>query len=366
MLVVFDNDCLLHDPPYETLSGYRVPYFESPARYRAIRKALELSNDKFTFIQSESDTDIRRHIANAHREDYITYIEKAHAEWIADGGNPDGVFPDTFLHQRLPNPITNISTLRPIAKAGCYCFDLSTPITADTFKSAVAAAKVALTAARQLIMYGGNGAETHPYGVFALTRPPGHHAGLSVCGGYCYFNNAAIAARFLQSRPPASTLSANPAKIAILDIDYHHGNGTQEIFYEDPDVFYVSIHATEDYPYLTGFPEEKGSGKGLGYNLNIPLPRGTTGDMEYYDALLGAIAKIRDYDPAYLLVSLGVDTFKDDPISDFKLTQEGYARVGKAISGISKPTLFIMEGGYDLTTIGDNVRTVLESFQERS
>jgi len=147
-----------------------------------------------------------------------------------------------------------------------------------------------------------------------------------------------------------------------LDIDYHHGNGTQEIFYSDPSILYTSIHASDDFPYFTGSAGEKGSGAGQGYNINIPLPRGTT-DQEYFISLEVALQNIANFSPEYLVVSLGVDTYVDDPISHFKLTTIGYEHIGKMISGIHKPTLFVMEGGYNLEAIGENVSSLLRGFQ---
>ncbi|KAI0249508.1 hypothetical protein BJV78DRAFT_663335 [Lactifluus subvellereus] len=208
-------------------------------------------------------------------------------------------------------------------------------------------------------------AASGPYGpktgVFALCRPPGHHAGTSLCGGYCFINNVAVAARFLQSLSPGPV---ERLPIAILDIDYHHGNGTQEIFYSDPSILYVSLHAEGDYPYFTGALTENGMGDGVNTNFNYPLPRGTQ-DSNYCTALLKAVENIRGFDPAYLLLSLGVDTFVDDPISDFKLSHSCYSFIGQAIADLGKPTLFVMEGGYHMETLGMNVRAVLQGFEER-
>jgi len=211
--------------------------------------------------------------------------------------------------------------------------------------------RVALSAAKELL--------SHQVPAFALTRPPGHHAGSALSGGYCYLNNVAIAARYLQRHAISNGHGAT--KIGILDIDYHHGNGTQDIFYSDPSVLYTSLHAVDDFPYFTGSRTETGCGHGEGYNMNIPLPRGTM-DSEYCAALELVVAAIRKFDPQYLIVSLGVDTYMDDPISDFKLTVTGYVNIGKMISGLRIPTLFVMEGGYHLETIGDNVFSVLQGF----
>jgi len=213
----------------------------------------------------------------------------------------------------------------------------------------LASARVSLSAAKELLRSGES--------VFALSRPPGHHAGTSISGGYCYFNNVAIAARYLQRESEGSTCP----KIAILDVDYHHGNGTQEIFYSDSSVTYVSLHAELDYPYFTGSREERGDGPGEGFNHNFPLPFGTD-DGAYCGELRKGAKVIEEFDPAYLIVSMGFDTFESDPIGGFKLTTTCYAEIGRIIRGLSKPTLFVLGGGYDLDNIGKNVRTLLEGF----
>jgi len=222
----------------------------------------------------------------------------------------------------------------------------------------MASVGVALSAARELA------AASDPHGpktgVFALCRPPGHHAGTSLCGGYCFVNNVAVAARYLQSLCPEFT---EKHRIAILDIDYHHGNGTQEIFYSDPSVLYASLHAEDDYPYFTGAVTEKGIGEGVNTNFNYPLPRDTQDD-DYCTALRKAIEDIRRFDPAYLLLSLGVDTFADDPMSTFKISRSCYTIIGQITADLGKPTLFVMEGGYHMATLGENVRAVLQGFEE--
>lgn len=261
-------------------------------------------------------------------------------------------FPEVFPHPKFTQRF-NDGSLAPrslAAKAGYYCFDLSYPITADTYTSVAASAKVTLSAARELLKSGES--------VFALSRPPGHHAGTSISGGYCYFNNVAIAARYIQQESGGSSLS----RVAILDIDYHHGNGTQEMFYSDSSVTYVSLHAELDYPYFTGSRNERGDGPGEGTNHNFPLPFGTD-DGAYCGELRKGAKVIEEFNPNYLIVSLGVDTFESDPIGGgFKLTTACYAEIGRIIRELSKPTLFVLEGGYDLDNIGKNVRTLLKGF----
>ncbi|EIN14286.1 Arginase/deacetylase [Punctularia strigosozonata HHB-11173 SS5] len=226
---------------------------------------------------------------------------------------------------------------------------------ADTYKAAVASARVTLSAARYLTTLGNPTKSSCP-AVFALSRPPGHHAGSTISGGYCFFNNVAIAARCFQS------LDKSRCPIAILDIDYHHGNGTQEMFYSDESVLYVSLHAENDFPYFTGSRAEEGAGAGVGFNVNMPLPQ-ETGDEQYLDALSKATDRIKKFRPTFVIVSLGVDTHEHDPICKFNITTPCYRRIGESIRSIARPTLFVLEGGYHLDSIGDNVANVLQGFE---
>jgi acetoin utilization deacetylase AcuC-like enzyme len=238
----------------------------------------------------------------------------------------------------------------PWALIGQHCFDIEAPFLEGTWEAAYTSAQCALTAADDMLR--GNRV------AYALCRPPGHHASADLCGGFCYLNNAALAARYLQQ--------ASSARVAILDIDYHHGNGTQEIFYSDPSVLYVSLHAhpDQDYPFFWGTAEERGEADGLGCNLNLPLPHGT-GDAEYLAALTQALAAIREYGPRFLLVSAGFDIGEKDPSAlgpGFRVTQAGFRAIGDAIAALGLPTLIVQEGGYRLDTLGQNAHAFLSAF----
>jgi len=187
---------------------------------------------------------------------------------------------------------------------------------------------------------------------YGLCRPPGHHAPAGLYGGYCFFNNAAVAAHHV--------VSTTGSRVAILDVDYHHGNGTQQIFYRRGDVQYVSLHGdpARAYPYVTGFAEETGSGRGAGANLNLPLPAGTDDDR-YLQGLASAAEAIERFGPSVVIVSLGVDTFHNDPISDLAITTEGFRAQGELVAQLALPTVVLQEGGYDVDAIGDNVRQFL-------
>lgn len=191
---------------------------------------------------------------------------------------------------------------------------------------------------------------------FALCRPPGHHAAREYMGGYCYLNNAAIAAE--------RCLSQGAKRVAVLDVDFHHGNGTQNIFYDRPDVFFASLHGDPhvSYPYFSGYAHEQGAGAGEGFNANYPMGKGTRWS-QYQPALQDALKRIVAHRPQFLVVSLGVDTFEDDPISHFKLTSEDFMRMGAEIASAGIPTLFVMEGGYMVDEIGINAVNTLQGFE---
>ena len=249
------------------------------------------------------------------------------------------MFPARRMQQREPDYIDG--------KLGYYAMAVETAITSGTWEAAQSSAAVAQTA-QELIS---DGAKT----AFALCRPPGHHAGADLYGGYCFLNNAAIAAQ--------GFLNQGAERVAVLDVDFHHGNGTQDIFYQRDDVLFLSLHgAPEDaFPHFLGYADEKGDNKGQGYNSNYPLPPGTP-YTEWLKALQDALQKTATYSPDVLIISLGVDTFKEDPISFFKLESEDFSHYGKAIAGLKIPTLFVMEGGYAVEEIGINTVNVLTGY----
>jgi len=292
-----------------------------------------------------------------HPPDYITFLQTIYAESLPVRHQPVPGAPflaDTFAPRTPRRPAHH-----PWAKIGYYAFDVETPFLEGTWEAAYWSAQAALTAA-DWILSGERAA-------YALCRPPGHHALADQCGGYCYLNNAAIAARYLQHSPlPAGDGSGVGERIAILDIDYHHGNGTQEIFYADPTALYVSLHAHPDieYPFFWGGAEERGEGPGAGYNLNLPLPKGTTDD-EYMAALDQALAAIGEYAPRCLIVSAGFDIAAGDPVNinaGFAVTRAGFQRIGQRIATLDIPKLIIQEGGYGLEPLGGNAVAFLQAF----
>jgi len=233
------------------------------------------------------------------------------------------------------------------ALIGQYSFDASTPLTPHSYDAAYWSVQSALAALGAVT--GGDRA------AFALCRPPGHHAGADYLGGYCYLNAAAITAQ--------AARDAGTRRVAILDIDYHHGNGTQDIFWSRGDVFYASVHAdpATDYPFYWGHADERGEGAGLGATLNLPLPQGTTLDA-FRAAQATALAAIAAFGPDLLVVSFGADTWEDDPISHFKLTTADYAVLARDIAASGLPTVLLMEGGYAIPALGANLASFLSGF----
>lgn len=330
-----------HHGGMELHRGELVPTFETPERVQAILGALTRAG--FELVTPRAIPEAR--LERVHDAGFVEFLRGAYARWRAEGRDgcmlPSG-FPARGLRRdRRPSGISGAM--------GYYAFDASTPIVTGTWDAALAAARSAMTAAA-IVSEG----ETAAY---ALCRPPGHHAGRSLYGGYCFLNNAALAAQYL--------LDHGCRRIAVLDVDYHHGNGTQEIFWERDDVLFVSLHGTPDteYPYFLGYADERGAGRGEGCTLNLPLSRGTGWD-EYSVALAAALDAIRRYAPDALVVSLGVDTFVDDPISSFRLGGQHYPLLGAFMAGLGLPTVLVQEGGYAVAEIGDNVAGVLRAFAD--
>lgn len=329
-----------HAPSFEIFDGgERVPSYETPQRAERILSALRESGD-FSILPP-GDFGLEPILA-VHSGDYVDFLRTAYAEWQnqARESAREALLPATFA---LPGWRRKPKSL--LGRAGYYMNDLSAPITAGTWEAAFSAAQSAISAASSLT----SGAKT----AYALCRPPGHHASRSGCAGYCYLNNAAIAANWLSAR----------AKVAVLDIDYHAGNGTQEIFYRRPDVLTLSLHADpeEEYPYFMGYATENGSGPGLGFHENFPLPPGT-GDDAYLDTLERALERIREFEPGFLVVSAGMDIYGEDALGQFSISRAGIAAIGAQIAALRLPTALMQEGGYNTEALGRNVLALLRAF----
>jgi acetoin utilization deacetylase AcuC-like enzyme len=342
VLTIYSDRHRRHHGRGELIDGQMMPCFEMPQRADMILARVEdVRLGAVVGPRAFSLDPVRR----VHDAGYVEFLASAWTEWTAQGRSNDAlplVWPVPGLrHDRVPDHIDG--------RLGFYSMDAGVPITAGTWDAVQAGADVALTGA-QAIVEGARGA-------FALCRPPGHHAAAAAMGGYCYLNNAAIAAQYL--------LDHGGTRVAILDVDYHHGNGTQSIFYARRDVLFVSLHADPrgEYPYFLGHADEGGVGAGVGYTLNYPLPHGTAWDT-YGPALDSACTVIAKDAPDAIVVSLGVDTYAHDPISRFALTSDDFSRLGARIARLARPTMFVMEGGYAVEAIGVNTVNVLTGYEQ--
>ena len=343
MITFYNHLHSLHQGKFEMFRGALVPCFEVPAR--ADHVLAELQRRKLGTVQQPHGFDDAA-LERIHSPRYLRFLATAWEQWVAlDPAHADkDILPSVWPTRTFR---TDVEPDNFAAKLGLYSFDAGSPFTAGTWVAARAGAHCALSAAQQLVQ--GDRA------AFALSRPPGHHAGADFFGGYCFLNNAALAAQHLRD--------AGIAKVAVLDIDYHHGNGTQAIFYDRPDVFFASIHGDPrtEFPFYLGHADETGSGAGQGANLNIPLPRGT-GFERWSAALEQALQAITHFGADALVVSLGMDTFEGDPISGFKLKSADYFAVGQRLAAAGLPTVLVFEGGYAVAEVGVNVANVLEAF----
>ncbi len=315
------------------MSGEKYSMKDQPSRIAAIKKQLK-KDKRFDFSGAKRFS--QGNILNTHKHaEYIKKISRSKKYKNTD------LYPDIF-----PNREIDTYDLRKNKHwMSFYCLDVMTPVSYNTYEAARKSAEAAMTAASLLV----DKKEKYAY---ALCRPSGHHAGPSVFGGYCYFNNAALA---------AGILAEKGAKTAILDIDYHHGNGTQDFFYSDKEVFTCSIHCRDDYPYFWGYEDEKGEGLGYGKNLNIPLKPGS-GGKTYLKALDKAIKAVYEFNPGYLIISTGVDTHYSEKAGSFRLKKRDYTEIGRKIARTNLPVLFCQEGGYHTPDMGKMVYGILSGF----
>ena len=347
MLIFANPRHALHEGRHEMFRGRLVPCHETPSRLDHV--LAELGRRPVGQLREPPPID-RATLERVHQPRYLDFLATAWSEWVAlDPANAEvDALPSTwpvrgFRHDIEPNNFA--------ARMGLYSYDAGTPLTAGTWAAAEAGAACAVAAAKAVIAHGG------PRAAIALTRPPGHHAGADFFGGYCFLNNAALAAQSLRD--------AGAKRVAVLDVDYHHGNGTQSLFYDRSDVLTVSIHGDPrtEYPFYLGHADERGEGEGFGYNLNLPLPAGT-GFAAWHQALGQAQQRVRDFGADALVVALGVDTYEGDPISRFRLASDDYFQVGRDLAAAGLPTVFTLEGGYAVAAMGVNVVNVLEGFAD--
>lgn len=302
-------------------------YVESPVRIDSILKELD-ATDLFHRVSPRHFAEKR--IKAVHSSQFVDYLKRVCASLDPD----KSLYPYVFPIRNVTRPPKELSI-----RSGYYCIDTFTPINRNAYLAAKRAVDCALTAAKQIL----EGCRL----AYALVRPPGHHAERRDFGGFCYFNSAAAAAEYLSAH----------GKVAILDIDYHHGNGQQNIFYDRSDVLTISIHGHPNfaYPYFSGFEDEKGSGAGKGYNVNIPLPEHVSNER-YLEVLARALRRVARFQPGFLIIALGLDTAKEDPTGTWSLQSEDFQTMGKMIGSLCFPTLIVQEGGYDTRLLGINAR----------
>ena len=341
MKYVYDERHRLHFPQGELYGGELVTPFERPSRVEFILRRIRETGFGEHVLPDATDWEPVRAV---HDAGYLDFLQTAWDEWTAAGFRGEAIacsFPARRMQQRPPRDIDG--------KLGYYAMASETAITAGTAQAAEAACAIAQTAQR--LVSGGDRA------AFGLCRPPGHHAASDLFGGYCFINNAAVTAEMFRRD--------GAGKVAILDVDFHHGNGTQDIFYQRGDVLFVSLHGQPEdaFPYFLGYADETGAGAGEGATINYPMAPGTPFEV-WGAALDDGLGKIGDFGAEALVISLGVDAYKEDPISFFKLDSEDFRETGKRIGGAGLPTVFLLEGGYAIDAIGINVVNVLQGFEE--
>jgi acetoin utilization deacetylase AcuC-like enzyme len=343
MITIYSLHHILHNPPKEFISNHVVAYGESPERAELIYESLlDIPGVKLLRAEHFDHAFFRK----AHAPDYLEYLQTAYDEWIRHGLWSEGILPEFFALGKMRDhrPVNS-----PLGKAGYYMTDSCTMIVKGTWEAVRYSAYTALTGAKYLL-------SGEPC-VFSLCRPPGHHAGHDFAGGYCFLNNAALAAKYLQDQGDLKT--DGKRKVGILDIDFHHANGTQDIIQRLDNILLVSIHGdpSNSYPYLTGYESEN-----TPKNVNIPLPEGISDD-QYFQVFREAVSLIRNFGADYLVISLGVDTFEKDELGNFLLSSDIYKTLAEYLAAaLDIPLLIIMEGGYNTEFLAANVLSFLAPF----
>ncbi|MEA2119732.1 histone deacetylase family protein [Halovibrio sp. HP20-50] len=341
MLIFYSEDSRLRQARTELHDGTLVAPFECPERVELVLKQLRQSG--LGEIHAPNAYGLAPVLA-VHDKDYVTFLANCWQAWQAAGHEGEAIpniWPArTMRGDRIPSAVSG--------RLGYYALAAETSISAGTFEAAMASKDVALGALEHTLQTG------EPS--FGLCRPPGHHAAFDQFGGYCFFNNAAIAAQ--------RALDAGKRRVAILDVDFHHGNGTQQIFYKRDDVLFISLHGDPEvtFPYYLGYADEDGEGQGKGFNVNYPLPPGTS-VATWMATLEQALAKIQAAGCELLIVSLGVDIYENDPISAFTFASEDFITLGQRLARTGLPSVLLMEGGYAVDEIGVNVANVLHGFE---
>ncbi|MGH2926182.1 MAG: histone deacetylase family protein [Solirubrobacterales bacterium] len=348
MPVVWTDLHRLHEPGGEVWVGVRTPGTELPARAERIHETLASMEARLLDAQPQPDAAL----LEIHDQELLAYLAAAWDDWeaagLTDDPGQDRVVPYLFAHPALLAGRPPVEPTAVTARAGRFAYDTMTLIGPGTWEAARAAVDAALTAT-DLVLAGEPAA-------YACCRPPGHHATRSGFGGSCYLNNTAAA---------AARLHAALGPVAVIDVDAHHGNGTQEIFYEDPGVMTGSVHVDPGagwFPHYVGFASEHGAGPARGANRNVCLEPGS-GDEAWLEAVAELAAWAADGGARGLVVALGVDAAGDDPESPLRVTEDGFRAAGRVLGGLELPTVIVQEGGYDLDSIGTLVAATLEGLE---
>ena len=338
MKVIFSTEQTAHDPKKFLSSGAPAPNPELPARAELLLEAALGSG-----LKLEAPNDLGDAVISAvHTQQYLHFLQNIYARWSRIDGASEEVLPNVHPISRSDGYPKSA-----VGQVGYHFYDSSCPIVAQTWQSARWSAMTAAHAA-QLVVEGSNAC-------YALARPPGHHASQDMAGGFCYLNNSAIAAQSLLSKFD---------RVAIIDVDVHHGNGTQRIFYERNDVLTISIHADpiRFYPFFWGYADETGDGEGDGFNINLPLPRGSD-DRQYLQTLSTALDKVAAFSAQAIVIALGLDAHESDPFRGLSVTTSGFGKIGTELGAIGLPTVAVQEGGYISDALGHNLVSFLNGFQ---
>ncbi|MEQ8828891.1 MAG: histone deacetylase family protein [Alphaproteobacteria bacterium] len=337
MKVFYHDDQTLHDPQTFLVSGAPQPSPEKPERATRLLQSAK----KAGLTQVAPDDYGLGPIARIHTPEYVSFLSGIYDRWQRIDGASLEVIPN--IH---PDRRDGSYPASAVGQAGYHQADTACPIGPKSWQSIYWSANSAVGAARAV--KDGEGA------AYALCRPPGHHAFKDLAGGFCFVNNSAVAAAELLTRME---------RVAILDVDLHHGNGTQGVFYDRADVLTVSIHAdpVRFYPFFWGHADERGTGLGLGYNLNLPIPRGTA-DAEYMPVLDQALSRIEAFAPDAIVVALGLDGYEGDPFGGLSISTDGFAKIGAKVATLGKPTVLVQEGGYLCDELGLNLESFLDGY----
>lgn len=340
MKVIYSASQAKHDPSFFLHSGKQADIPEVPQRADALLAAAILAGCEHI---EPKDTGLAL-ISAVHTPEYIRFLKNIYQRWQHLNNASLEVVPN--IH---PNRRNGSYPASEVGQAGYHMADTACPISSETFNAVISSAHCAGTAA-QLVLDGESVA-------YALCRPPGHHAFRDMAGGFCYLNNTAIAAQLLRSRYK---------RVAIVDVDLHHGNGTQDIFYARDDVFTASIHVDPEcfYPFFWGSADERGEYAGFAYNLNVPLPK-ESGDDRFMAGLDHLLETVEMFSPEAIVVALGLDASVDDPLAALSVTTEGFNRIAERIAQLAKPTVLVQEGGYLSDSLGNNLGSCLQGFEKK-